>query len=212
MRYVCVYLEPGDVLLFWSLNPPKQGPLFQSKQGARFAFQVCISKYIQTSICCLRYAKKGEMCCHCIPFSPIAIVDLQIYHTFCNHASKHSNMPPSTNPGPSTGYIYIYTYVVPWSISSDFIFPTIKNIPTQNTLYTNNRGFQATKRRGANTGYSFPWHHLSSSSGSPVPLTRQGTTSRTGGGPLISSDSSWPEKCGKFEKAQLIWLVHKGSL
>lgn len=108
MRYVCVYLEPGDVLLFWSLNPPKQGPLFQSKQGARFAFQVCISKYIQTSICCLRYAKKGEMCCHCIPFSPIAIVDLQIYHTFCNHASKHSNMPPSTNPGPSTGYIYIH--------------------------------------------------------------------------------------------------------
>ena len=96
--------------------------------------------------------------------------------------------------------IYIYTYVVPWSISSDFIFPTIKNIPTQDTSYTNNRGFEATKKRGANTGYSFPWHHLSSSPGSPVPLTRQGTTSCTGGGPLISTDSSWPEKCGKFEK------------
>ena len=160
MRYVCVYLEPGDVLLFWSLNPPKQGPLFQSKQGARFAFQVCIYRYIQTSICCLRYAKKGELCCHCIPFSPIAIVDLQIYHTFCNHASKHSNMPPSTSLQQILVQdIYIYIHIHSTLINFQwFQFSNHKNIPTQNTSYTNNRGFQATKKRGANKVCSFPWH------------------------------------------------------
>ena len=37
---VWAYLEPAWNLLFWWLNPPKQG-LFQSKQGS-FGFQVYI--------------------------------------------------------------------------------------------------------------------------------------------------------------------------
>lgn len=171
----------------WTLQ--NKGLFSNQNKGPDLGFRyIYIYNNIQTSICCLRYAKTGELCCHCIPFSPIAIVDLQMY--FVTTLANIQTCPLQQIHAHDTTLIN-FRWVH---------FSNHKNIPTQDTSYTNNRGFQATKKRGANTGYSFPWPHLSSSPGSPVPLTRQGTTSRTGGGPLISSDNSWPEKCGKFEK------------